>query len=67
MPDLKALRAGVEKAGVPIAALVKQLRAAVGGGPDEGEAATYVHWGATTQDVMDTAVVLQVPIPRPVN
>src|SRR3982074_1712485 len=25
-----------------------------------GEAGRYVHWGATTQDIMDTAVVLQV-------
>jgi len=24
-----------------------------------GEAGRYVHWGATTQDIMDTAVVLQ--------
>ncbi|EPM92569.1 hypothetical protein A249_21730, partial [Pseudomonas syringae pv. actinidiae ICMP 18804] len=24
------------------------------------EAGRYVHWGATTQDIMDTAVVLQV-------
>ena len=25
-----------------------------------GEAGRYVHWGATTQDIMDTATVLQV-------
>jgi 3-carboxy-cis,cis-muconate cycloisomerase len=25
-----------------------------------GEAGRYVHWGATTQDIMDTAVILQV-------
>jgi 3-carboxy-cis,cis-muconate cycloisomerase len=25
-----------------------------------GEAGRYVHWGATTQDIMDTAVVLQI-------
>lgn len=25
-----------------------------------GEAGQYVHWGATTQDIMDTAVILQV-------
>ena len=25
-----------------------------------GESGRYVHWGATTQDIMDTAVVLQV-------
>ena len=28
--------------------------------PRLGEAGRYVHWGATTQDIMDTAVVLQV-------
>ena len=25
-----------------------------------GDAGRYVHWGATTQDIMDTAVVLQI-------
>jgi 3-carboxy-cis,cis-muconate cycloisomerase len=25
-----------------------------------GDAGRYVHWGATTQDIMDTAVILQV-------
>lgn len=54
-PDMDKLRAGVEKAGVPIAALVAQLRRATG-----EDAATYVHWGATTQDIMDTALLLQV-------
>lgn len=49
------VRAGVERDGFPIVALVEQLRAHVG-----GEAASYVHWGATTQDIMDTALVLQV-------
>lgn len=54
-PDYARLQAGVEKAGVPVAALVEQLREEVG-----EEAATYVHWGATTQDIMDTALLLQV-------
>ncbi len=52
---LERLQAGAEKAGVPIPALVAHLRQEVG-----GEAATYVHWGATTQDIMDTALLLQV-------
>ncbi|MEM7118319.1 MAG: 3-carboxy-cis,cis-muconate cycloisomerase [Chloroflexota bacterium] len=43
-----------EKTGVPTIDLVAQLRAHVG-----GEAASFVHWGATTQDIMDTALVLQ--------
>jgi 3-carboxy-cis,cis-muconate cycloisomerase len=52
--DITALAQGTASSGVPIIALVQQLRKAVG-----GEAASYVHWGATTQDIMDTAFVLQ--------
>jgi 3-carboxy-cis,cis-muconate cycloisomerase len=52
--DFDRLQAGTEKAGLPIIELIRQLRAQVG-----GEAASYVHWGATTQDIMDTALVLQ--------
>lgn len=52
--DFAQMRAGIEKAGVPVIELVRQLRVAVG-----DPAANYVHWGATTQDVMDTAVILQ--------
>lgn len=52
--DWPQLQAGLEQAGVPVIALVAQLRQQVG-----GEAANYVHWGATTQDIMDTALVLQ--------
>ena len=40
--------------GYPILPLVHQLVEMC------GEAGRYVHWGATTQDIMDTAVVLQV-------
>lgn len=53
--DEDQFRAGVEKAGVPVSELVRQLRAHVG-----GTSADYVHWGATTQDIMDTALVLQI-------
>ena len=41
-------------AGLPMIALVSKLRETVG-----GEAAQYVHWGATSQDIMDTGLVLQ--------
>ncbi|NKB47788.1 MAG: 3-carboxy-cis,cis-muconate cycloisomerase [Alphaproteobacteria bacterium] len=51
--DIAALRDGTTSAGLPIPALVAQIRAAVG-----GEAAEYVHWGATSQDIMDTALTL---------
>ena len=49
-----ALTAGTIRSGFPIIALVQQLRKQV-----SAEAAPYIHWGATTQDIMDTACVLQ--------
>jgi 3-carboxy-cis,cis-muconate cycloisomerase len=52
--DLESLARGTARSGFPIIALVQEIRKAVG-----GEAASYVHWGATTQDIMDTACVLQ--------
>jgi len=52
--DLARLKRETEVVGYPILPLVKQLAAACG-----GDAGGYVHWGATTQDIMDTAVVLQ--------
>jgi 3-carboxy-cis,cis-muconate cycloisomerase len=53
--DFERLRSGVEKSGIPVIELVRQLREQVGGG-----AADYVHWGATSQDVFDTARGLQI-------
>src|SRR5882724_6253460 len=53
--NTEQLHSAMEKDGVPISELVRQLREDIG-----GEAASYVHWGATTQDIMDTALVLQV-------
>ena len=50
-----ALAAGTLSAGVPVPALVAYLRQRVG-----GEAGQWLHWGATSQDVMDTAQVLQI-------
>jgi 3-carboxy-cis,cis-muconate cycloisomerase len=52
--DLDLLRRETENVGYPILPLVHQLAKMC------GEAGRYVHWGATTQDIMDTAVVLQV-------
>src|SRR5215510_10628754 len=52
--DLESLAKGTVRSGFPIIALVQEIRKAVG-----GEAASYIHWGATTQDIMDTACVLQ--------
>ena len=52
--DWEEMQTGIEKAGMPVAELVRQLRLHVG-----GTAASYVHWGATTQDILDSALVLQ--------
>src|SRR4026209_586538 len=52
--DIAALTQGTARSGFPIIALVQELRKQVG-----PEAATFIHWGATTQDIMDTACVLQ--------
>lgn len=53
-PDLQGLRAGVAQDGVVIPALVRQLRGAVG--PEHGG---YVHFGATSQDAIDTSLALR--------
>ena len=53
--DLEAIRRGTELAGYPIVPLVKALSEAC-----EGDAGRYVHWGATTQDIVDSALVLQI-------
>jgi 3-carboxy-cis,cis-muconate cycloisomerase len=45
---------GTAQVGYPVVPLIKALSRAC-----EGDAGRYVHWGATTQDIMDTALVLQ--------
>ena len=52
--DMAALAAGTARSGFPIIALVQELRKQAG-----VDAAPFLHWGATTQDIMDTAYVLQ--------
>jgi 3-carboxy-cis,cis-muconate cycloisomerase len=52
--DLAKLKAETDLVGYPIVGVVHQLAGQV------GDAGRYVHWGATTQDIMDTATVLQV-------
>ncbi len=54
-PDWTGLRAGMAQDGVVVPALVRQLRAAIG--EPHGVA---LHKGATSQDVIDTALMLQV-------
>jgi 3-carboxy-cis,cis-muconate cycloisomerase len=51
--DLAKLKAETDLVGYPIVGVVHQLAQQC------GEAGRYVHWGATTQDIMDTATVLQ--------
>jgi 3-carboxy-cis,cis-muconate cycloisomerase len=53
--DLDALTNGTLRSGFPIIALVKELRKHA-----SADAAPFIHWGATTQDIMDTASVLQI-------
>src|SRR5262249_34043064 len=45
--DRAALKVEAENVGYPILGLVRQLSAKL------GDAGRYVHWGATTQDIMD--------------
>jgi len=52
--DPAALAEGTARDGIPVPALVAALRQVIG-----GDAAAYVHWGATTQDVMDSGLVLR--------
>ena len=51
--DFDLLRQETDNVGYPILPLVHQMSKQC------GDAGRYVHWGATTQDIMDTAVVLQ--------
>ena len=51
--DLARLKRETETVGYPILPLVRQLAERA------GEGGRWLHWGATTQDIMDTAVVLQ--------
>lgn len=53
-PDWHALAEGLAQDGVIVPALVKQLRAAIG-----EPHAISVHWGATSQDIIDTALILR--------
>lgn len=52
--DPAVLGPGTAGSGIPVPALVQALRELVG-----GQAAQYLHWGATTQDIVDTGLVLR--------
>lgn len=53
-PDWEDLAKGLKQDGVVVPALVRQLRAAIGGPHEKA-----LHFGATSQDVIDTALMLQ--------
>jgi 3-carboxy-cis,cis-muconate cycloisomerase len=50
--DIESLAEGARRAGNPVEPLVRALTAAA------GDAGRYVHWGATSQDVLDSAAML---------
>ncbi|MGH7093233.1 MAG: class-II fumarase/aspartase family protein [Stellaceae bacterium] len=52
--DFARLRRETANVGFPILPLVRQLAERV------GDAGGWLHWGATTQDILDTATVLQI-------
>jgi 3-carboxy-cis,cis-muconate cycloisomerase len=52
--DLEAIGQGTALVGYPVVPLVNALGRACA-----GDAGRWVHWGATTQDIVDTALVLQ--------
>ena len=54
-PDPAALAAETGANGVPVPGLVAAFRAEMGA----PEHAQYVHWGATSQDIQDTALMLR--------
>jgi 3-carboxy-cis,cis-muconate cycloisomerase len=52
--DVARLKTETETVGYPILPLVRQIAELA------GPAGRYLHWGATTQDIIDTAAVLQI-------
>ncbi len=56
--DFEHLKVGIENDGFPVIELVRQLREHLA----HDEAANFVHFGATTQDILDTARVLQLRV-----
>src|SRR3954469_20079095 len=53
--DFDKLKAQTERIGYPIIAVVNQINALC-----RDKLGEYCHWGATTQDITDTATVLQI-------
>ena len=55
--DMDSLARATARAGNPAIPMVEQLTALVG--KDDDEAMRFVHWGATSQDAIDTGFTLQ--------
>lgn len=53
--DLAELKLEMDRTSHPIVPLLRLMKKVC-----EGDAAEYIHWGATTQDIVDTGTVLQV-------
>jgi 3-carboxy-cis,cis-muconate cycloisomerase len=53
--DMEKLRTETERIGYPVLGVVSQLNALC-----RDKVGEYCHWGATTQDITDTATVLQI-------
>lgn len=53
-PDIEGLRSTTANDGVVIPGLIRQLRQAIG-----GDAAAHAHFGVTSQDVIDTSLVIR--------
>lgn len=53
--DREIIRKGIVDTTHPLIVQIREFTKSVG-----GKAGGYIHWGATTQDIMDTAVVLQI-------
>jgi 3-carboxy-cis,cis-muconate cycloisomerase len=53
--DSSRLKLLIDETVHPIVPLIRVLKDAC-----QGEAGEYIHWGATTQDIMDTAMALQI-------
>ena len=53
--DLDAMKREMDRTSRPIVPLLRAIKDVC-----EGDAGEYVHWGATTQDIMDTGTVLQI-------
>ncbi|MGV6476961.1 adenylosuccinate lyase [Azotobacter vinelandii] len=52
--DLGALKAEMDRTAHPIVPLLRAIKRVC-----DGDAGEYVHWGATTQDIVDSGTVLQ--------